>query len=192
MSTRDRILAEAERLLGQHGFAATRLSSIASAAGLGNAGLLHHFKSKAALYRAVLEDIATDISTRYVLDKSDNDALTNLNILIEGLLSFHRDRPSGMAIIAHEFLDQSGRIEEADFLPLARVVEDTVAILQAGQQEGSIRQGDRLAMTAALHGALIIGSIGFAVYQRTSGQSPSGDWETELVRSALASVVMES
>ncbi|MEM7342724.1 MAG: TetR/AcrR family transcriptional regulator [Chloroflexota bacterium] len=192
VDTRDRILIEAERLFGQHGFTATRLASIASAVGLGNAGLLHHFPSKAALYRAVLDDIAADLDTRYQVDDDSVSAVSKLKELIEGLLSMQRDRPSAMAIIAHEFLDQSGRIEGAEFLPLAGVVEDTVAILQAGQRAEVVRPGDPIAMTAALHGALIIGCIGRTVYHRTGGVPSSDAWETELAHSALASVLLSS
>lgn len=197
VQTRDRILAEAERLFGQQGFAATRLASIASAAGLGNAGLLHHFRSKAALYRAVLDDIASDLSKCYVVDDASADAVSKLDALINGLLSLHRDRPNAMAIIAHEFLDQSGRIESAEFLPLSSVVQDTVAILEAGQRDGAVRMGDPIAMAAALHGTLIIGCLGRTVYRRTGGTLPTDEdstdgWETELARSARASVLLTS
>ncbi|MEM7111924.1 MAG: helix-turn-helix domain-containing protein [Chloroflexota bacterium] len=194
VQTRDRILAEAERLFGQQGFAATRLASIASAAGLGNAGLLHHFRSKAALYRAVLDDIASDVSKCYVVDDASADAMSKLDALINGLLSLHRARPNAMAIIAHEFLDQSGRIESAEFLPLASVVEDTIAILEAGQHAGTVRPGNPIAMAAALHGVLIIGCLGRTVYRRTAGVLSADEdapdvWETELARSARASVL---
>lgn len=197
VNTRDRILAEAERLFGQQGFAATRLASIASAAGLGNAGLLHYFRSKATLYRAVLDDIASDLSRCYVVNDDSADAVSKLDALITGLLSLHRDRPNAMAIIAHEFLDQSGRIESAEFLPLASVVRDTVSILEAGQRVGTVRMGDPIAMAAALHGVLIIGCLGRTVYRRTGGVLPSDKdssdaWETELARSARASVLLTS
>lgn len=188
--TRERILAEAERLFGQYGFAATSLASIASAVGVGNAGLLYHFPSKAALYRVVLEEIAADLDVRYTVGEEAADEIAQLQELIEGLLSLYRERPSAMAIIAHEFLDQSGRIEDAEFLPLAEVVEDTVKMLQTGQQSGTVRQGDPVAMTAALHGVLIIGCLGRTVYQRTGGGLSSEDWEAELARSALASVLL--
>ena len=85
VNTRDRILTEAERLFGRHGFVATRLASIASAVGLGNAGLLHHFPSKAALYRAVLEAIAADLNTRYLVDAPSISEVEKLNGLIDGL-----------------------------------------------------------------------------------------------------------
>lgn len=188
--SRSRILAEAERLFGQQGFAGTRLSSIASAAGLGNAGLIHHFPSKAALYKAVLLDIAADLNSRYQVPDEITDPLTKLEELVDGLLTMYRERPNGMAIIAHEFLDQSGRIEEAEILPLAGIVEDTVKILKAGQAAGTIRQGDPVPMTAAMHGSIIIGCLGRTIYGRTGGEADSENWGAELANSALASVIL--
>lgn len=188
MDTPDRILTEAEQLFAEHGFAGTRLAAIASAAGLGNAGLLHHFPSKAVLYRAVLESIAADLDGRSAGGDPSIEPVERMRELIGSLLSLHRDRPAAVAIIAHEFLDRSGRIEDADVLPLEGVVADTVSALAAGQRDGSIRPGDPVAMTAALHGAVIIGALGRTVYQRTTGMSSADDWDGELARSALATV----
>ena len=190
--SRSRILAEAERLFGQQGFAGTRLSSIASAAGLGNAGLIHHFPSKAALYKAVLLDIAADLDSHYTAEDGIDNPVAKLEELVEGMLTMYRERPNGMAIIAHEFLDQSGRIEEAEILPLAGIVEDTITILKAGQAAGAIRQGDPVPMTAALHGAIIIGCLGRTIYGRTGGENASENWGAELANSALASVILSS
>ena len=190
-STPDRILAEAEPLFAENGFAGTRLASVASAAGLGNAGLLHHFPSKAALYRAVLESIASDLDDHTAVVEVDGaDPVEQLEALVEGLLSLHRDRPTALAIIAHEFLDRSGRIDDAEVLPLAGVVGTTVAILEAGQDDGTVRPGDPVAMTAAMHGALIVGAVGQPVYTRTAGVRPSDEWEAELARTALAGVIV--
>lgn len=186
---RDLILAEAERLFGENGFAATRLSSIASAVGLGNAGVLHHFPSKAALYGAVLESIASDLEGSYRIDDTLEDEVAKLKQLIDGLLSLYRERPNAIAIIAHEFLDRSGRIEGAEFLPLAGVVRDTIAIIEAGQKAGTIRPGNATAMTAACHGAIIIGCLGRTIYRRTGVNYSAEDWESEIARSAMASVV---
>ncbi|MEM8862373.1 MAG: TetR/AcrR family transcriptional regulator [Chloroflexota bacterium] len=187
--SRSRILHEAEQLFGQQGFAGTRLSSIASAVGLGNAGLLHHFPSKAALYRAVLDKIAADFDSQGLVDDQAEDSVAKLKKLVDGLLSMHRERPNAMAVIVHEFLDRSGRIDKAEVLPLAGIVADTAAILRAGQQAGTIRSGDPVAMTAALHGSIMIGCLGRMVYSRTSGEQVADNWEEELMRSALASVL---
>lgn len=193
IDSRDRILTEAERLFAERGFAGTSLSSIATAAGLGNAGLIHHFPSKAALYRAVLEKIAADLDTRdaAALGATD-DPVARLHGLVDALLSLHRDRPTALMIIAQEFLDRSGRIDAAAVLPLAPVVRDTVNVIRTGQQDGSIRGGDPLAMTAALHGALLHGCLGRPVYQRTADGTVDPDdraWESAITTAALAGIV---
>ncbi len=55
VSTRDRILAEAERLFASHGFAGTSLRQVADAVGVTPPNLYNHFRSKRALYEAVLD-----------------------------------------------------------------------------------------------------------------------------------------
>jgi len=54
-STRDRILAEAEQLFASHGFAGTSLRQVAEAVGVTPPNLYNHFRSKCALYEAVLD-----------------------------------------------------------------------------------------------------------------------------------------
>lgn len=191
VDTPDRILAGAEQLFAARGFAGTSLSSIASAAGLGNAGLIHHFPSKAAVYRAVLEAIAADLEARdaAALDAAD-EPVGQLHGLVDGLLGLHRDRPTALLVIAQEFLDRSGRIEGAGVLPLAGVVRNTVAVIEAGQRDGTMRAGDPVAMTAALHGALFHGALGRTVYGRTADRRTDGRWESDVARSALAGVVL--
>ena len=192
IDTAERILNEGEQLFAEHGFAGTRLASIAEAAGLGNAGLLYHYPSKAVLYRAVLDSIAEDLDERTTAADTSAAPVDRLREMIDSLISLHRDRPAALAIIGHEFLDSSGRIEDAEVLPLAGVVNDTVAAIEAGQRDGSIRPGNPVAMTAALHGALIIGALGRSVYTRTAGADGTEDWEDELSRSALAGVAPTS
>jgi TetR/AcrR family transcriptional regulator len=195
IDSRERILVEAERRFAEAGLAGTSLSSIATAAGLGNAGLLHHFRSKAALYRAVLEAIATDLDARNAVTLAESDdPVDRLTGLVDTLLALNRHRPTALMIITREFLDRSGRIEGAGVLPLAGVVRDTVAVIQAGQQHQQMRPGDPLAITAALHGALLHGMLGRIVYERTEGarDSPSthDDWESEIAGAALSAVLL--
>ena len=195
IDSRERILVEAERRFAEAGLAGTSLSSIATAAGLGNAGLLHHFRSKAALYRAVLEAIATDLDARNAVTLAESDdPVDRLTGLVDNLLALNRDRPTALMIITREFLDRSGRIEGAGVLPLAGVVRDTVAVVHAGQQHRQMRPGDPLAITAALHGALLHGMLGRIVYERTEGarDSPPSheDWESEIASAALSAVLL--
>ncbi|WP_172120540.1 TetR/AcrR family transcriptional regulator [Actinomyces faecalis] len=52
---RERVLTEAVRLFGAHGYAGTSLADIAEASQISKAGLLHHFSSKEELFTRVLE-----------------------------------------------------------------------------------------------------------------------------------------
>jgi AcrR family transcriptional regulator len=56
-STRERIVEEAMRLFGRHGYAGTSIARIEDAAGLtpGAGGLYHHFESKEAVLTAGIE-----------------------------------------------------------------------------------------------------------------------------------------
>lgn len=109
-----------------------------------------------------------------------------LHGLVAALLTLHQERPTALMIISQELLDRSGRITTANVLPLARVVTDTVAVIEAGQRAGVVRDGDPLALTAALHGALLHGALGQSVYARTADRPPSSDWHDHIGASALA------
>jgi TetR/AcrR family transcriptional regulator len=54
--TRKAILAAAERIFAERGFAAARLEDVAEAVGIRRASIVYHFRDKPALYDAVLAD----------------------------------------------------------------------------------------------------------------------------------------
>ena len=190
IDTPARILGEAERLFADGGYTGTSLASIARASGLGNAGLLHHFPSKGTVYRAVLESIAADLHTRSAAAVAGTDEpIDQLRGLVEALLGLDADRPTALLVIAREFLDRSGRIEEATTLPLAGVVAQTVAVIRAGQAVGAVGNGDPLALTAALHGALLHGVLGRRVYTRVADREVPATWTDDIVRVALSGVL---
>ena len=110
--TRERIIDQAMRLFGEHGYRATTISKIEAAAGLtpGAGGLYHHFDSKEAVLAAGVErqlarlDALRDIrrvfdslgdltaeltvTARYVLTELDNESE-----LLRILASEARNRP---------------------------------------------------------------------------------------------------
>jgi AcrR family transcriptional regulator len=60
MSARDRILEAAMMVFRRHGFRRSSIEETAEAAGLTRQGLYHHFRSKEALFRAVIEHVHED------------------------------------------------------------------------------------------------------------------------------------
>ncbi|MEL6142437.1 MAG: TetR/AcrR family transcriptional regulator [Bacteroidota bacterium] len=65
--TKEEILRECWSVFHLHGYNATSLAMVAKAVGLGKAGLIHHFGTKAGLMRAVL-NYAREAYQGYVLD----------------------------------------------------------------------------------------------------------------------------
>jgi AcrR family transcriptional regulator len=57
MSSRERILDSAAKVFGQHGYRLTSMELVAQESGLTRQALYHHFESKEALFRAVVEAI---------------------------------------------------------------------------------------------------------------------------------------
>lgn len=60
--TRSRILREARRLFTAQGYGASTAREIAAAAGVTVGALFHHFDSKAALFRAVFEQMVLELN----------------------------------------------------------------------------------------------------------------------------------
>jgi len=56
--TRERVLAAAAEQFAAHGFAGTSLAAISKACGISDGLILHHFQTKQALYRQVLEEMS--------------------------------------------------------------------------------------------------------------------------------------
>ncbi|MEU3305001.1 MULTISPECIES: TetR/AcrR family transcriptional regulator [unclassified Streptomyces] len=62
--TRHTLLRESRRLFSKVGYASVGLSEIVGAAGVTKGALYHHFDSKAALFRAVLEQVQQEVAAR--------------------------------------------------------------------------------------------------------------------------------
>ncbi|MER7816663.1 TetR/AcrR family transcriptional regulator [Streptomyces sp. NPDC096153] len=62
--TRGALVRESRRLFAAEGYAAVGLAEIVRAAGVTKGALYHHFDGKAALFRAVLEEVQQEVAGR--------------------------------------------------------------------------------------------------------------------------------
>lgn len=62
--TKDRLLAQALRLFARRGIDGVSIADLAEAAGVSKSNVLHHFRSKEALYGAALDRVGEELAER--------------------------------------------------------------------------------------------------------------------------------
>ena len=65
-STRQLLVSVARQLFAERGYAATSVEEIIQRAGVARGALYHHFAGKDALFRAVYDEVQTDVASRVV------------------------------------------------------------------------------------------------------------------------------
>jgi AcrR family transcriptional regulator len=130
--TRERILAEAEASLGEHGYHGTRLHEIARRVGIQKASLFHYFPSKDDLYCAVVDEGfgETEITIRRVLEDTSGP-FEKLRALIEAYVDMVAAHPQRTKILVRQSLgDAPDGCEPPNSERLLRLVVSVVAEAQ--------------------------------------------------------------
>ena len=157
--TRIRLIEAAEAAFAEHGFHGIGVAALARACGLGNAGLLHHFPSKARLYAAVLERVAAEADGLLVaaLDVAGADPRDRLTAMIEVQARWTADRPAAARLVLRELLDNVDRVGRARHLPLKPYVTRMCDEISAGQAAGLGAPGPAVVPLTLLLGAFAYG-----------------------------------
>ena len=170
MSKRDDILDRAEALFTEHGFHGVSLAAIAAAAGLGNAGLIHHFPTKQKLYREVLKRFADE------LDGNVTEALTGasgtrakLETLIRAVAAWSLQRSGRARLMIRELLDNVDRVERARTLPLAHFLELCTELVATAQREGLVRAVEPMVVLSQLFGAIAYAQLARPTFAKIAG-----------------------
>ncbi|MCO5129523.1 MAG: TetR/AcrR family transcriptional regulator [Xanthobacteraceae bacterium] len=160
---RGEILRRAEEQFAEHGYQGASLPAIARAAGLGNAGLLHHFPSKAKLYRAVLEALAGDVTGRVEAGLAgQTDPRARLTRFVDLQIDWIRARPHGFRVIQRELLDNAERVAAAQVLPLRGYLLLGLDLIEAAQRAGVARRD----VPAIALLCIILGTLSYAASVR--------------------------
>jgi TetR/AcrR family transcriptional regulator len=152
----DRILASAEALFAEHGYAATSMHTIAERAGVSKANVFHHFTSKRELYLAVLNNACRDSALHLQNFETHGPFQRRFTDYADGVLRSMLQHERVHRLILRELLtDDDGQLakdlgERVFGDRFARLV----AILRAGQAAGELRQDfDPAAAAVAFLGA---------------------------------------
>ena len=103
-TTSERILDAAEDIFAAKGYSATSLGDVADVVGIRSPSLYNHFKSKQALYEAVLDRLIVNFSTP--LQELVQTALTyeQISVWLENIVRQHHANPNLARLLQHAAL----------------------------------------------------------------------------------------
>ncbi len=134
--TRRQILAAAERRFAESGFDQTRLDDIADDIGMVGSAILYHYGGKRELYRAVIEDLSTEmLSSVAQAVESDAPPSQRLVALVRAAAQSIAVRPA-LASIALRQAMTGDRDVERETNPLLGQI---VALFEEGVRSGDIQ-----------------------------------------------------
>jgi AcrR family transcriptional regulator len=142
---KSRLLETAFTLFSQKGFHAASIEEIAAAAGTSKANIYYHFKSKEALFIALLDQYEAEWKKLWEEQRNRFDTVAELLYgFIDDCLTRGCHHPLGRA--AREFMnDEWGKSEEGKRLIALKVEEHRRfldAIIQPGIESGEFKPGN--------------------------------------------------
>lgn len=130
------ILAAAERVFAESGFAGASMSALAAAAGMPKSNLHYYFGTKEALYAAVLDNILLLWLSATDSIRPENDPAEALGAYIRAKMAWSRTRPHASKVFANEVLHGAPHLGTYLAVDLQAVVREKSAVLQAWIREG--------------------------------------------------------
>jgi len=181
---RSRILAAALEEFSRSGFEGASLRQIADRAGVMHQLVVYHFKTKHALWRAVITSILGDageqLATWRVREMTDSPAKV-LRTMVREFVLFTARRPEFHRIATFEGRADNERIGWLIEIYMRPFFEFSTDLIRAAQAVGAARPGDPGQLHYALIG-LVTQSFVFAhEYRTTTGLDPFDPAEVEKV-----------
>jgi AcrR family transcriptional regulator len=167
------VLAAAKELIAARGFAAVDLDDVAQAAEITPGRLARYFDSRAALVRAVLNDLPTEL---FPPTDGDDDALDPIGQLVAFLdrASAAARKPTpGVRVLLRALVELTDGDSRAELQAvLLECTEPLVRLLQAGQQAGVIRRSPDASATAW---ELVQAALGYALIGPRDSTAPGAE-----------------
>ena len=181
LQRRQDILSAALELFVSKGYAATKVTDIATRVNMSTGLLFHYFESKEALYRELVE-MGLE-GTTYPTGQTCVHAIDYFVQFAQQLFTYMKQHPAvaKMFVLMAQAQRSEGTPDHIRQIALrVNTIEQFVPIIQWGQQEGSIRAGDPLALSNAFWCSI----QGVAEHYASNPQIalPDPDWLVDIIR----------
>jgi len=139
--TKEKILAAAEEVFSEKGFAGARVDEIAEVSGVNKRLIYAHFGNKENLYK----DILNRVYGRLVeMEASQNMALPADEVLkryIENAFEFLSQNPNFISLVMHENLNKAKYVDSSGIVPLkSKSITALQKVLQRGIDESIFKK----------------------------------------------------
>lgn len=178
---REEILRAALRLFVRKGYAATKVSDIAEAVGMSTGLMFHYFESKEALYVALVE-VGVD-GPMAMVGENEGDALAFFEGAAAGIMAYLRSDPTMadmFVLMSHALVNDDAPERVKAKLAGFDVHTPTAEIVRRGQREGTVREGDPVALSVAFWAA--IQGIAEELSLHPGTPCPESAWIVDIVR----------
>ena len=156
-STREAILAEAQRCFAEQGFDGTSLNDIAAGVGIRKPSLLHHFPSKEAISREVFETALSDLILRLGAagDRQDQEPWDKMEYVLDTAFDWFCANPEFVRIMRREALDGQGHLGFDLGATLKPLFDRAVQFFDREMGLGTFRKHDSEQLILTAIGALL-------------------------------------
>ncbi len=135
--TRADILAVAEAVFMEKGFAAARLEDVAQRVGIRRASIIYYFRDKRELYDAVLQRLFGDLAERYeTVTATAAPSRERIEAVIRTWVNYVAERPAVARILLREAADVAPAQRREVARHAAPAIAAVARVIREGQQAG--------------------------------------------------------